>query len=58
MFLRPRIPNTQKVSRRPAITLKENIIKKLRLRGQQTTFTKINTIRVNTGEEDSGINKK
>ena len=58
MFLRPRIPNTQKIPHRPDITLRESNIKKLRLRNQQAALTKINTIHINTGEEDSGTNKK
>jgi len=33
IFLKPRILNTQKISRRPDITLRENIIEELRLRG-------------------------
>ncbi len=58
IFLGPRLLNTQKIPRRPGITLRENIIEELRLRGQQIIFTKINTIRINTGGEDSGIDKK
>ena len=38
--------------------LRKNIIRKLRLRDQQTALTKINTIRIDTGEEDSGTDKK
>ena len=44
--------------RRPGIILRESIIKKLRLRDRQVALTKINIIRVDTGGEDSGINKK
>ena len=44
--------------RRPDMILRENVIGELRLRGQQTIFTKIDTIRVDTGEEDSGTDKK
>ncbi len=58
MFLGPRVPNTQKAPRRPGITLRESIIKELRLRDRQAIFIKINTIRVNTGGEDSGTDKK
>ena len=46
------------MSRRSDIILRESAIKELRLRDQQATLTKINTIRVNTGGEDSDINKK
>ena len=58
VFLEPRILNIQKIPRRPGIILKENIIRELRLRDQQTTLTKINTIRIDTGGEDSDTNKK
>ena len=58
VFLRPRVLNTQKMPRRPDITLRENIIEKIRLRGQQVAFTKINVIRVDTGGENSGTDKK
>ncbi len=58
VFLKPRISNTQKTPHRPNIILKKNIIEELRLRDRQTALTKINTIRVDTGGEDSGIDKK
>ncbi len=58
MFLESRIPNIQKVPRRPGITLRESIIGELRLRDQQAALTKIDIIRIDTGGEDSGINKK
>ena len=58
IFLRPRILNTQKIPRRSSIILRESIMGELRLRGQQTALTKINIIRINTGGEDSGTNKK
>ncbi len=38
--------------------LKESAIEELQLRDQHTTLTKINTIRVESGEEDSGTDKK
>jgi len=38
--------------------LRESIMGKLRLRGQQAALTKVNVIRVNTGGEDSGTDKK
>jgi len=58
VFLGPRILNTQKILHRLSMTLRESVIKKLRLRNQQTTLTKINIIYVDTGGEDSGINKE
>jgi len=38
--------------------LRESVIKKLRLRDQQAALIKINIIRMDTGGEDSGIDKK
>ncbi len=58
MFLGPRVLNTQRVPRRSGMILRESIIGELRLRGQQVIFTKINTIRIDTRGEDSGIDKK
>ena len=46
------------MSRRPGIILRENIMKELRLRGQQVVLIKINIIRVDTGGEDSGIDEE
>ncbi len=38
--------------------LKKSIIKELRLRNRQAALIKINIIRINTGGEDSDIDKK
>ncbi len=44
--------------RRPGMILRESVIRKLRLRGQQVIFIKINTIRVDTEREDFSIDEE